>query len=156
MRALDRFARRHERCRWDVCMLSRTTHIGVADAPRPRVLVVDDEPLIRWSIAEALTENGYSVVEAGTGRDAVQEAAVSDRFNVIVLDLRLPDTDSLSLLDSLHQLAPRARIIMMTAHGTDEVAEEAHARGAYGFVHKPFEMSAMASLVTEASRASVA
>ena len=135
-------------------MLARTTHIAVAEAPRPRVLVVDDEPLIRWSIAEALSENGYSVVEAGTGRAAIQEAAMSDPFNVIVLDLRLPDTDSLSLLARLHELAPRARIIMMTAHGTNEVAEEAHSRGAYGFVHKPFEISAMASLVTEASRAS--
>jgi DNA-binding NtrC family response regulator len=134
-------------------MLSRTTHIAVAEAPRPGVLVVDDEPLIRWSIVEALSENGYSVVEAGTGRAAIQEAAVSDRFNVIVLDLRLPDSDSLSLLARLHELAPRARIIMMTAHGTDEMADEAHARGAYGFVHKPFEMSAMASLVNEASRA---
>jgi DNA-binding NtrC family response regulator len=138
-------------------MLSRTTHIAVAEAPRPLVLVVDDEPLIRWSIAEALSEKGYSIVEAGTGRAAIQEAIGSgDQFNVIVLDLRLPDTDSLSLLARLHELAPRARIIMMTAHGTDEVAEEAHARGAYGFVHKPFEISAMASLVNEASRASVA
>ncbi|HEX7795874.1 MAG TPA: response regulator [Vicinamibacterales bacterium] len=136
-------------------MLARTTHIAVAEAPGPRVLVVDDEPLIRWSIAEALSENGYSVVEAGTGRAAIQEAAVCDRFNVIVLDLRLPDSDSLSLLVRLHELAPRARIIMMTAHGTDEVADEAHARGAYGFVHKPFEMSAMASLVSQAWRASV-
>ena len=138
-------------------MLSRTTHIGVAEAPRPRVLVVDDEPLIRWSIADALIENGYAVVEAGTGRAAIQETSVlSDRFNVIVLDLRLPDTDSLSLLTRLHELSPRARIIMMTAHGTEDVAEEAHARGAFGFVNKPFEMSAMASLVNEASRASVA
>jgi DNA-binding NtrC family response regulator len=156
MWALDRVRKTARTLPMGVCMLSRTTHIAVAEAPRPRVLVVDDEPLIRWSIAEALSENGYSVVEAGTGRAAIQEAAVTDRFNVIVLDLRLPDTDSLSLLARLHELAPRARIIMMTAHGTDEVAEEAHARGAYGFVHKPFEMSAMASLVTEASRASAA
>jgi len=154
MRAWTGFARRHERCRWVMSMLSRTTHIAVAEAPRPLVLVVDDEPLIRWSIAEALSEKGYSVVEAGTGRAAIQEAGVSDRFNVIVLDLRLPDSDSLSLLATLHDLAPRARIIMMTAHGTEEVAEEAHARGAFGFVRKPFELSTMALLVTEASRAS--
>jgi DNA-binding NtrC family response regulator len=137
-------------------MLSRTTDIGLAEARRPRVLVVDDEPLIRWSIAEALSENGYAVVEAGTGRAAIQETtSVSDRFSVIVLDLRLPDTDSLWLLSRLHELSPRTRIIMMTAHGTEDVAQEAHARGAYGFVSKPFELSAMASLVNEASRAPV-
>jgi DNA-binding NtrC family response regulator len=138
-------------------MLPRAAHAGAAEAPRPRVLVVDDEPLIRWSIAEALSENGYTVVEAGTGRAAIQETAgFSDRFNVIVLDLRLPDTDGLLLLTRLHELAPGARIIMMTAHGTEEIAEEAHARGAYGFVHKPFDLATMTSLVNEASRASIA
>jgi DNA-binding NtrC family response regulator len=135
-------------------MLSRDTHIAVAQAPRPRVLVVDDEPLIRWSIAEALQECGYSVVDAGTGRAAIQELVdSSDPVVVIVLDLRLPDSDNLSLLSRLQDLAPRARIIMMSAHGTAEVAQDARARGAYGFMYKPFEISDMASLVDEASRA---
>ena len=134
-------------------MLSRATHIAVAEAPRRRVLVVDDEPLIRWSIAEALGEYGYAVVEAGTGSAAIQEVvASSEPFGVIVLDLRLPDSDNLSLLTRLHDLAPDARIIMMTAHGTAEVGEEAQARGAYGFMNKPFEISVMAALVGEASR----
>jgi DNA-binding NtrC family response regulator len=119
--------------------------------------VVDDEPLIRWSIAEVLTDCGYTVVEAGTGRAAIQQTAGASRpFGVIVLDLRLPDSDNLSLLRQLRSLVPAARIILMTAHGTGEVAEEARALGAYGFVNKPFDMSAMASLVTEASRASFA
>ena len=78
-----------------------TFHIAIAEAPRPRVLVVDDEPLIRWSLAEALGERGYSVVEAGTGREAIDEVlASSEPFGVIVLDLRLPDSDNLSLLDA--------------------------------------------------------
>ena len=135
-------------------MLSQTPPTDAAEAPRRSVLVVDDEPLIRWSIAEALSDCGYSVVEAGTGRAAIEELTrASDRFCVVVLDLRLPDSDNLLLLTRLHDLAPRAQIIMMTAHGTGEVAEEAHARGAYGFVNKPFELSEMASMVDAASRA---
>jgi two-component system, NtrC family, response regulator AtoC len=131
--------------------------VAETNSSQTRVLVVDDEPLIRWSIAEALTDNGYTVVEAGTGRAAIQETAGASRpFGVIVLDLRLPDSDNLSLLARLQSLAPGARIILMTAHGTGEVAEEARALGAYGFVNKPFEISAMASLVNEASRASIA
>jgi two-component system, NtrC family, response regulator AtoC len=131
--------------------------VAETNPSQTRVLVVDDEPLIRWSIAEALTDNGYTVVEAGTGRAAIQETAGASRpFGVIVLDLRLPDSDNLSLLARLQSLAPGARIILMTAHGTGEVAEEARALGAYGFVNKPFEISAMASLVNEASRASIA
>ena len=135
-------------------MLSRTTHIAVGEAPRPHVLVVDDEPLIRWSIAEALSACGYLVVEAGTARGALEEVSrASDAFGVVVLDLRLPDSDNLSLLSRLLVLAPHARIILMSAHGTGEVAEEAQARGAFGFVNKPFELSAMASMVEAASRA---
>jgi DNA-binding NtrC family response regulator len=130
--------------------------VGETNESPARVLVVDDEPLIRWSIAEALTDCGYTVVEAGTGRAAIQETAgASCPIGVIVLDFRLPDADDLSLLRRLRSLAPGARIILMTAHGSREVAEEARALGAYGFVNKPFDMSAMASLVTEASRASI-
>ena len=137
--------------------MNSQARVREADEPRARVLVVDDEPLIRWSIAEALTDCGYAVVEAGTGRAAIQETAGAARpFGVIVLDLRLPDSDNLSLLTRLQSLAPGARIILMTAHGTGEVADEARALGAFGFVNKPFELSAMASLVTEASRASIA
>jgi DNA-binding NtrC family response regulator len=135
-------------------MLSRSTYIAVGEVPRSRVLVVDDEPLIRWSIAEALSACGYWVVEAGTGRAATEELTrASDAFDVVVLDLRLPDSNNLSLLTHLLDLAPRVRIILMTAHGTEDVAEEAHARGAFGFVNKPFELSAMASMVEAASRA---
>jgi DNA-binding NtrC family response regulator len=135
-------------------MLSRTPPIDAAQTPRGGVLVVDDEPLIRWSIAEALNDYGYSVVEAGTARAAVEELTrAGDRFCVVVLDLRLPDSDGLLLLTRLRDLAPRAQIIMMTAHGTREMADEAHARGAYGFMSKPFEISAMASMVDAASRA---
>jgi two-component system NtrC family response regulator/two-component system response regulator AtoC len=135
-------------------MFPRTTDMTVTETPRPRprVLVVDDEPLIRWSIAEALGECGYPVIEAETGSAAIRAMeAATDPFGVVVLDLRLPDSDNLSLLTRLHELSPAAQIIMMTAHGTGEVAEEAQARGAFGFLNKPFELSAMASLVAEAS-----
>jgi DNA-binding NtrC family response regulator len=128
---------------------------AAVEAPR-RALVVDDEPLIRWSISEALHDHGYSVVEAGTGRAAIQEIThSSDPFNAVVLDLRLPDSNDLSLLSRIQELAPRARIIMMSAHGSADIAQEARARGAYEFVNKPFELSAMTTLVDEASRTSV-
>jgi two-component system C4-dicarboxylate transport response regulator DctD len=118
------------------------------------VLVVDDEPLIRWSIAETLSACGYAVAEAGTGRAALEElAGARHAFGVVVLDLRLPDSDNLSLLTRLLDLAPQVRIILMTAHGASDVAEEAHARGAFGFVNKPFELSAMASMVDAAAQA---
>jgi DNA-binding NtrC family response regulator len=134
-------------------MLPQATHHAAVETPRRRALIVDDEPLIRWSIGEALHDHGYVVVEAATGRTAIQELLASrDPFDAIVLDLRLPDYDDLSLLSRIQDLAPRTRIIMMSAHGTNEIAQEARARGVYEFVNKPFEISAMASLVDGASR----
>jgi DNA-binding NtrC family response regulator len=132
-------------------MFPQAARNAAAEAPHRRALVVDDEPLIRWSIGEALHDHGYSVIEAGTGRAAIQELThSSDPFDAIVLDLRLPDSNDLSLLSRIHELAPRTRIIIMSAHGGADLAQEARARGAYEFVNKPFELSAMTTLVDEA------
>ena len=120
-------------------------------SPVPRVLVVDDELLIRWSLGEALTAAGYTVVE---GCDAAEaRRAMGDRAHppdVVVLDYRLPDSDDLGLLTSIRREAPTVPVILMTAHGTAEVVRGALDLGAYRVVSKPFEVHDMASLVTEA------
>ena len=124
----------------------------VKKSPSARVLVVDDEPLIRWSLAETLTDRGYQVVESGDGRGA--RSAVKDapsEFDVVLLDFRLPDTEDLSLLASLRQSSPDSRIILMTAFGTPEVVRGALDLGAYRVVSKPFEMQDVANLVAEAA-----
>jgi len=117
----------------------------------PRVLVVDDEPLIRWSVAETLADRGYEVVETGDACGArAKVGGGADRFDVVLLDYRLPDSDDLGLLKSLRVLSPRAQIIVMTAFGTPEVVRGALDLGAYRVVGKPFEMQAIADLVTQA------
>jgi DNA-binding NtrC family response regulator len=117
----------------------------------PRVLVVDDEPLIRWSLAETLADRGYDVVEAGTGQAAVDAVSgAPSPFEVVLLDLRLPDSHDLSVLSRIRRLAPATQVILMTAFGTDEVLNGALELGAYRVVHKPFEVGELASLVSEA------
>ena len=114
-----------------------------------RVLVVDDERLIRWSVAEGLTEAGVTVVEASNGREAlraVREAAP----DVIVLDYRMPDSNDLTLLASIRSLAPRSQVILMTAFGTPEVVMGALDLGAFCVVSKPFEVSELVALVGQA------
>jgi two-component system, NtrC family, response regulator AtoC len=116
-----------------------------------RALVVDDEPLIRWSVAETLRDRGYAVTEAGTAHDALR--AVSDDdvpFDVVVLDLLLPDSSDLMLLSRIRALHPDVPIILMTAFGTPEIVEGALHLGAYRVVNKPFEMDDLAELVAQA------
>jgi len=123
----------------------------VKNSPPLRVLVVDDEPLIRWSLAETLSDRGCQVVESGDARSArraVQDAARG--FDVVVLDLRLPDSEDLSLLASVRQASPSSQVILMTAFGAPEVVRGALDLGAYKVVSKPFEMQDLANLVAEA------
>ena len=115
------------------------------------VLVVDDEPLIRWSLAETLVDAGHSVTEAGDGETAVRLVTDDGKFfDVVVLDYRLPDSKDLNLLASIRRAAPKSAVIMMTAYGTPDLAVGALKLGAYRVVPKPFEVRDMADLVVQA------
>jgi DNA-binding NtrC family response regulator len=116
-----------------------------------RVLIVDDELLIRWALREALEAKGYDVTEAADALSA--RAALDDRAvrpDAVVLDYRLPDSNDLGLLTAMRKAAPAMPVIMMTAHGTAEMVKSALDLGAFRVVTKPFEVHQMADLVTDA------
>ena len=115
------------------------------------VLVVDDEELIRWSLGQSLLDAGYEVVEAASARETLERVGNGSDICVILLDLKLPDSSDLGLLRTLRKLAPRCRIILMTAHGSAETLEEAIHAGAFRAVGKPFDMSKIVGLVNEAA-----
>jgi two-component system KDP operon response regulator KdpE len=117
------------------------------------VLIVDDEPLIRWAVREGLEGAGYRVIEAGTAREALRVLEGADLVAVALLDIRLPDSDDLGLLRRFRLDAPACRVIMMTAHGTPELLSEAISEGAFGAVSKPFDMGGMIDLVRSAGTA---
>jgi DNA-binding NtrC family response regulator len=115
------------------------------------VLVVDDEPLIRWSMSETLSDLGYDVVEASDGHSAIGAVSGSTRpFDVILLDFRLPDSNDLTLLSTLRRLSPKTPIILMTAYGSAEILQGALDLGAFRVVGKPFEVDEIAALIREA------
>ena len=117
----------------------------------PSVLVVDDEALIRWSLAEMLGERGYAVTEAGDARMAVAAIENAEEpFDVVLLDYRLPDSADLRLLENVRRLAPSSQVIMITAHNSPELALGAAALGAYRVISKPFEVESLAALVNQA------
>ena len=120
------------------------------NVPR-RVLVVDDEPLIRWSISETLKAHGHTVVEAESGAGALRALQISSRpVDAVVLDYRLPDTNNLSLLARIRQIVPRIPVILMTALSTPELVEDALRLGAYDVMDKPFDMNELEHVVTRA------
>ncbi len=117
------------------------------------VLVVDDEELIRWSLAQTLEAAGYAVLEAGSARETLERLNEASDIDVVLLDLRLPDSSDLGLLRTLRQRAPSCRIILMTAHGSADTLDEAIRAGAFRALGKPFDMGKVVGIVREAAAA---
>jgi DNA-binding NtrC family response regulator len=115
-----------------------------------QVLIVDDEPLIRWSLAETFEQAGHAVREAGDARATLDMLQVDGYVpDVVLLDFRLPDSDDLQLLATIRQLAPASTVVMMTAFHTPEMAAEAHRLGARAVLGKPVDMQALVALVEQ-------
>jgi DNA-binding NtrC family response regulator len=114
-----------------------------------RVLVVDDEPLIRWSLRQMLEDQGYTVKEASSAAETLAVLAADAAFDTVLLDLRLPDSSDLALLTTLRHRMPDATIILMTAFSTPEVTQQALTLGVVTVVSKPFELSEITRLVRQ-------
>jgi len=130
--------------------MGNDSHVG-EKPPRLAILVVDDEPLIRWSLREALRGHGHSVSTASSGSEALRVVADAvSPFDVFVLDYRLPDRQDLSLLEDLQAASPGSAVLMMTAFADDDMRSKALARGVRAVVGKPFQLKSFVSLVESA------
>ena len=112
------------------------------------ILVVDDEQLIRWSLAERLRADGYDVVEAATGNQALER--VADGVDLVLLDYKLPDIDGVTVLRKIKEDDPDILVILLTAFATIETAVEAMKIGAYHFANKPFNLDDISLTVAKA------
>jgi DNA-binding NtrC family response regulator len=101
-----------------------------------RILVVDDEPLIRATLAELLEQEGYTVALAGDAEKALAVAA-EEPFDLALCDIQLPGIDGVELLDRLLRINAETMVILITAYGTVETAVEAFKRGAHDYLLKP-------------------
>jgi DNA-binding NtrC family response regulator len=119
--------------------------------PKPAVLVVDDEALIRWSLSEALTDAGYATRLAASRAEArIVLASIGQQPLVVVLDMRLPDVNDLSLARELRRGRADAPVILMSAHLGPEDVREAERLGVFRVVSKPFDVAEMVDLVGRA------
>jgi DNA-binding NtrC family response regulator len=117
-----------------------------------RILVVDDERMIRWGLCRALEEAGYQVDQASGGREAL-EIATRESPDMVLLDYRLPDLTGIDVLRGLRRSLPRVPVVMITAHASIGGAVEAMKEGAYDYISKPFEVEEVIQTVQRALEA---
>ena len=115
----------------------------------PRILVVDDEAQVRWTLRERLTEAGYDIFESGIASEALERMQSTD-IDVVLLDLQLPDSDAEPVLDRMRAISPDIQIILMTGPATIDRAVAAMKMGAYDYVDKPFNLDEVTTRVERA------
>ena len=109
---------------------------------KPKVMIVDDEAVLREFVKTYLEGIGYEVTEVADGA-ALKESYGGPSPDVVLLDLKLPDADGLTLLPGLKKTWPDAEVIVLTGHGTIDAAVEATKRGAYYFQQKPIDAATL-------------
>jgi len=124
--------------------------------PTLTVLVVDNEALLRWSIAEVLRRCGHTVIEAPTAAAAreVIGLASAPRIDVVLLEHRLADRRDLQLLDDVRGQMSGCAVVLMTAYASATLIEAALERGAVRVLVKPFDLHQLEDLVVAVSHAS--
>lgn len=100
------------------------------------ILIVEDEEVLRQSLAELLADEGYGVHQAGDGKEAY-DFILKQSVDLILTDIRMPNMDGIELLGRLQQTAPQTPVIILTAYGTVESAVAAMRAGAYDYLLKP-------------------
>jgi DNA-binding NtrC family response regulator len=118
------------------------------------ILVVDDEEMIRWTLKEALESEGYNIRAFENGRDFLSY------FNkhggdIVLLDVRLPDSNGLDLLLEVTRVDPDAIVVIMTAFGDVETAVNAMKRGAYDYLSKPYSLEEVSLLIRKIVQANL-
>src|SRR5690606_15775712 len=114
-----------------------------------RILVVDDEANIRTLLDEILSEEGYEVTTAADAEEA-RQAKKRGEFDLILLDIWMPDTDGISLLKEWSESDALGPVVMMSGHGTVDAAVEATRLGAVDFIEKPVSLAKLLRVVQSA------
>jgi len=108
----------------------------------PKILIIDDEELIRETLRDILEHEGYQIEEASDGQMGIN-LIKKNSFDLILCDIKMPKVDGMEVLEKSLELAPDVPVIMISGHGTVETAIEAAKKGAFDFISKPPDLNRM-------------
>jgi DNA-binding NtrC family response regulator len=118
-------------------------------AKKRKILIVEDEAVVRESVRDWLIEDGYDVDVAENGDEALEKIK-KEEFGVIVLDLKLPGIDGLQVFEHAKELKPETKGVIITAYPSKETQEKAKRLGLLDYLSKPFKVEDLEKLITEA------
>lgn len=102
-----------------------------------KILVIDDEQIVRISCERTLGGEGFEVKSASNGKEGI-ELLEKEQFNLVLLDLKMPDLDGIEILKMIKEKWPETKIIMITGYSTVETAVKTLKLGAFNYLEKPF------------------
>jgi DNA-binding NtrC family response regulator len=111
------------------------------------VLLVDDEPNLRRVLGAVLEADGYRVISADCGRDALKKAKAEPQLDLVITDYLMPDLNGLQVLDGIRKLHPTVKSLVVSGHGTVRSAVEAMRLGAFDYITKPFDVDQVKATV---------
>jgi len=114
-----------------------------------KILVVDDEQLIRWSLEKNLQKQGYEVITAGSGEEALKLAR-EESPDLMLLDIQLPGMNGIEVLERVKEFEEEIIVIMVTALGVLETAVKAMRLGAFDYINKPFNLDELSIVIKKA------
>jgi len=117
---------------------------------KKKVLIADDESIVRESLTDWLTDKGYQVVTAANGEEALKILKKGDNLGVVVLDVRMPGKDGLSILEETRQNYPDLKYIIISGYPSVDVMTRGIRLGAIGFLVKPFNPAELGKLISHA------
>ncbi len=118
---------------------------------KPKILIIDDDSEIRYSLHRALSDDRYEILAADSGESGI-EVAREAQPNVVFLDNRMGGMTGLETLQHLRSISPHSMVILMTAFGTTQTAIEAMKHGAFDYVLKPFDLNKLQGILERLSR----
>lgn len=113
-----------------------------------KILVIDDEAIVRLSCERTLSPEGYEVKSVASGSEGI-ELLENESYPLVLLDLKMPDMDGIEVLKKIKAMQPETKVIMITGYSTVETAVNALKLGAFNYIEKPFSPEKLLEAVKE-------